>query len=63
MLEENNALSLVYTMNEYATKETVVLQPGNYRVVYRPKNSRGAEFTINKPFRITSGTSITLTIN
>jgi Ca-activated chloride channel family protein len=63
MLEENNSLSLVYTMNEYATKETIVLQPGNYRVVYRPKNSRGAEFTINKPFRITSGTSITLTIN
>jgi hypothetical protein len=50
-------------MNEYATKETVVLQPGNYRVVYRPKNSRGTEFTLNKPFRITSGTSITLTIN
>jgi Ca-activated chloride channel family protein len=63
MLEEDNALSLIYTMNEYATKETVVLQPGNYRVVYRPKNSRGSEFTLNKPFRITSGTSITLTIN
>ena len=63
MLEENNALSLVYTLNEYATKETVVLQPGNYRVVYRAKNSRGSEFTLAKPFRITSGTSITLTIN
>lgn len=63
MLEENNALSLVYTLNEYATKETVVLQPGNYMVVYRPKNSRGSEFTLSKPFRITSGTSITLTIN
>lgn len=63
MLEENNELTLVYTMNEYATKETIVLQPGNYRVVYRPKNSRGAEFTLNKPFRITSGTSITLNIN
>ncbi len=63
MLEENNTLSLVYTMNEYATKETVVLQPGNYRVVYRPKNSRGSEFTLNKPFRITSGTSVTLNVN
>jgi Ca-activated chloride channel homolog len=63
MLEEKNTLSLVYTMDEYATKETIVLQPGNYRVVYRPKNSRESEFTITKTFKITSGTSITLTIN
>ena len=63
LLEENNVLTLVYTMDEYATKETIVLQPGNYRVVYRPKNSRGAEFTLTKSFKITSGTSITLSIN
>lgn len=63
MLEENNSLTLIYTMDEYATKETIVLQPGNYRVVYRPKNSKGSEFTITKTFKITSGTSITITIN
>ena len=63
MLEEKNSLTLLYTMNEYATKETVVLQPGNYRVVYRPKGSKGSEFTITKTFKISSGTSITITIN
>ncbi|MBK5284175.1 MAG: VWA domain-containing protein [Bacteroidia bacterium] len=63
MLEEKNSLTLIYMMNEYATKETIVLQPGNYRIVYRPKNSKGSEFTLTKTFRITSGTSITLTIN
>jgi Ca-activated chloride channel family protein len=63
MLEEKNSLSLIYTMDEYATKETIVLQPGNYRVVYRPKNSRDSEFTITKTFKISSGTSITITIN
>jgi Ca-activated chloride channel family protein len=56
-LEDNNELTGVYRLNENLTRETVVLQPGKYRIVFRPKNSRESIYTIERTFRITSGSS------
>jgi Ca-activated chloride channel family protein len=61
--EANNKLNLVHTLSNQATRESVVLQPGNYRVVYRPKNSQSSQYTIEKSFKITSGTSVSVVIN
>ena len=61
--EVNNKLNLVHTLSNQATRESVVLQPGNYRVVYRPKNSQSSQYTIEKSFKITSGTSVSVVIN
>ena len=61
--EDGNELKSVYTLNENFTKETVVLQPGSYRVVYRPKKSVATMYTIEKKFRIISGSSIIVGIN
>ena len=33
------------------------MQPGNYRAVYRPKNTKQSVYTINKKFTIKSGSS------
>jgi Ca-activated chloride channel homolog len=63
LLEEGDELKSVYNLNENYTKETVVLQPGSYRVVYRPKNSRETIYTIVRHFRIISGSSIIVSIN
>ena len=63
LLEDGNELKSVYNLNENFTKETVALQPGSYRVVYRPKNSQGSLYTIEKKFRIISGSSIIVGIN
>ncbi len=63
LLEEDNKLALVVNLNETLTKETVVLQPGNYRVEYRPRNSKDSVYTIEKKFRIVSGSSIVVNIN
>ncbi len=62
-LEEKNELKLIYTLAQNSVKETVVLQPGAYRVIFRPKNSQLALYTIDKSFRITSGNSTSVTIN
>ena len=62
-LEEKNELKLIYTMAANSVKETVVLQPGAYRVLFRPRNSQMSLYTIDKSFRITSGNSTSVAIN
>lgn len=37
--------------------ETVILQPGNYRVVFRAQNARQTLYTINKTFEIRPGSA------
>ncbi len=53
-------LEKVHDLNVTSTSETVVLQPGNYKVVYRSKNSSRALFTIEKEFTVTSGGIVTV---
>ncbi len=63
LLEDKNELKWVHRIALNSIKESVVLQPGNYRIVFRPKNSQSAIYTIEKTFRIASGSSISVNIN
>ena len=63
LLEQKNELKWVTAIDELQTRQTVILQPGNYRVVFRPKNSVESEFTIEKSFKVASGASATIIIN
>lgn len=56
-VEENNKLVWVCNLNNVLTQETIVLQPGKYRLEYRPKNAKEAIYTIEKRFKIESGIS------
>jgi len=55
--ETDNKLELIYTMSTTSTRETLIMQPGRYRVVFRPLSSRGSIYTQEKSFKIESGTS------
>jgi Ca-activated chloride channel family protein len=59
-LEENNELIGTYRLNDNQTRESVTLQPGRYRIIFRPKNSKESIYTIERSFRITSGSSTTV---
>ena len=61
-LEDENGLTLLDNLNEGLTQETLVLQPGNYRVVFRPKNSKLSLYTIDKTFKIISGVSSSINL-
>lgn len=63
LLEEKNELKRVYSLAENTLKESVVLQPGSYRIIFRPKNSTSGLYTIEKSFKISSGSSISLPLN
>ena len=57
LLEENNELSVVHVVRENVNRETIYLQPGNYRVVYRSKASNQTIFSVERSFSIESGIS------
>lgn len=54
-VEDNNKMVFVCNLNSYTTSETLTLQPGRYRVEYRPKNAKESIYTIEKSFKIESG--------
>lgn len=56
-VEDNNTLKWIYNLSPNSTRETVILQPGNYRIVYRSVNSNKVIETKEKTFKITSGAS------
>jgi Ca-activated chloride channel homolog len=56
-LENDNKLEWIYNLSPNTNRETVVLQPGNYRVVFRGANSKQVIYTKEKSFKIASGSS------
>jgi len=58
-LENNNELTWIYNFRDNAEqRETIVLQPGTYRAIYRSKFSAKSAFTIEKTFKVESGISV-----
>jgi Ca-activated chloride channel family protein len=58
-LEKDNKLELVYNFDESSLqRETIVLQPGAYRVIFRAKYSKKAVYSVEKRFVVESGKSV-----
>lgn len=58
-LEKDNQLEFVYNFKETSLdRETIVLQPGNYRVIFRAKYSNRSAYTVEKRFTVISGKSV-----
>lgn len=57
-VDKDNKLQWVYNLNTQLDRETLVLLPGNYKVVFRAKNIKKTLATVEKNFKITSGCSI-----
>lgn len=54
-LEDGDKLVWVCNLSELNTRETVVLQPGYYRLVFRPLNAKQSIYTKEESFKVTSG--------
>ncbi len=52
---ENNELKKLCTLGENGGNETIALQPGTYKVIFKPKFSKRTTDTMEKTFTITSG--------
>lgn len=56
-LEEENELKWIYNLRENTMQETLSLQPGKYKVVFRTKFAAKSGYTVEKSFKVTSGSS------
>lgn len=54
---KNNKLVWVYNLSRSTDRETIVLQPGKYKAVYRGNGSKEVIYSKEKEFNIKSGTS------
>ncbi len=58
-LQKDNELHLVYNFRDNANqRETIVLQPGVYRAIFRSKYMKHSFSTIEKTFEVESGVSV-----
>ncbi len=55
LLSDKNKLTRIYELNDNLTLETLYLQPGSYRILFRPKNSRSTLYSVEQSFLIESG--------
>jgi Ca-activated chloride channel homolog len=60
-VNENKTVK-IYQLNDRILKESILLQPGYYIVVYRSKLRRNADASETKNFRVKSGESVTLNL-
>ncbi|MCX7955331.1 MAG: VWA domain-containing protein [Bacteroidales bacterium] len=62
LVERDNKLEWVINLDEQQLRQTFTLLPGNYRVVWRAKNSKKTIFSIEKKFSVVSNTSIVVNL-
>lgn len=62
-IDSGTNLDWIYNLDDNLTRETVVLQPGQYRVVFRPKNSKESIYTEEQKFTVKSGESTIVNLN
>lgn len=55
-----DGLEWVYDLNPFVSSEILMLMPGQYRIVYRPRYSRRITSTTSRSFEVESGRTIRL---
>lgn len=62
-LEKDNKLEWVANLKNKLLLENIVLQPGNYRIEYRPRNAKESIYTLERRFKIQSGNTTRVKLN
>ena len=52
----------VYTFSDILTKDKLLIQPGNYKLVYRPKDMKSSGYTGEKMITISSNKTTSINI-
>ena len=59
-LHEDGTQNWIYNLDAQQTRQTIAIQPGIYKVVYRSENARGSKFTAITEFEIKPGSSLNI---
>ena len=58
--ETSDTLKWIYNFEPQVARPSLILQPGDYRIIFRPKSIKESVYTIKKHFTIKSGSSNTI---
>jgi Ca-activated chloride channel homolog len=58
-----NTQTWIHNLNPSLRSQSLLMQPGNYRVVFRSASARGSVFTIKKDFSVEPGKTIIVELN
>lgn len=61
-VDKDNVLEWVCNLNQISTSEQLLMLPGKYKVVFRSKNTKNTMATVEKQFKIVSGTTISVNL-
>lgn len=62
VFRENGSVEWVCNLDESFRNGSLYLQPGNYKLVYRPKQLKSSAYTVEKIFRINSNKTTTINL-
>ena len=60
---KNKQWHWVIDLDDINRRQSITLQPGEYRVVFRSKTSKNTEYSVSKSFSISSGTTTIVKLN
>lgn len=63
LVEKENELEWVIDLDSDASRQSISLQPGNYRVIFRTKSSKKSEYSVAKRFSVSSGATTIVNLN
>lgn len=61
-VDKDNSLEWIYNLTQTTNSEQLLMLPGKYKVIYRSKNTKSTTATVEKQFKIVSGTTITVNL-
>ncbi|MDZ7608529.1 MAG: VWA domain-containing protein [Cyclobacteriaceae bacterium] len=61
-LDENGVQRWFYNLDQSQLRNTLAIQPGRYKVVFRSVNARGSKFTTVRNFEVASGSSLNINL-
>jgi len=59
-INEDGIQQWIYNLDRSQTRNTVAIQPGKYKVVFRSEDAKGSKFTTIKEFEIKPGSSLNI---
>jgi Ca-activated chloride channel family protein len=59
-IHDDGAQTWIHNLNQEILRNTVAIQPGKYKVVFRSENAKGSKFTTINEFEIKPGSSFNI---
>lgn len=63
MVRDGKEWKWILDLSSETNRQTVIIQPGSYRIVFRSKTSKNTEYSTTKTFSINSGTTTIVKLN